>query len=564
MKQFLHWKSLILLIILPFLSFSVFGQSQYSGKVISQDDKLGLPGVSVKIKGTSQGTLTDAEGKFSIAASQGTTLVFSLIGYNEAQILAGSKREINVALSTSNKELSEVVVTALGIRRERKTLSYSVGEVKSDQITNNTNAFSAIEGKVAGLQINSSGGQVGASANILIRGTSTITGNNQALIVVDGVPIDNSTLSTQGATSTQGSTGGAPSPNRAIDIDPADIESVSVLKGGAAVALYGLQGSNGVMVITTKKGQKGRTKIEVSSSVAFDKVNRLPFFQNVYAQGSNGVYAGPEDRQTRSWGPKLTDLRYNGDATYPFGKNGKLVLATDPKATSKVANLYDNVGSFFQRGATFNNNIALSGGSENATFRVSAGVEKQNGIVPTTYFQRINVKTSGEAAVFKDMKVSGDLSYINSVGNFAQQGSNVSGVFLPLYRTPINFDDKNGTTNPHDQSAFLFPNGTQRDYTGGSFNNPYFALNEDPFKNEVNRFIGDVNLAYNPLKWFGFNYRLGGDIYSDNRIQKFEIGDVTNNSGKIISDNYLSKIINSDIQVNFKHDIAPDLGATWC
>ncbi len=555
MKQFLHRKWLILLIVSPFLGSSVFGQSQYSGKVISDDDKLGLPGVTVKIKGTSQGTLTNAEGRFSVSAPQGATLVFSLIGYSEAQILTGSNREINLSLRSSNKQLSEVVVTALGIRRERKTLSYSVGEVKSDQITNNTNAFSAIEGKVAGLQINSSGGQVGASANILIRGTSSITGNNQALIVVDGVPIDNSKFNTEA------STGGAPSPNRAIDIDPADIESVSVLKGGAAVALYGLQGSNGVMVITTKKGQKGRTKIEVSSSVAFDKINRLPFLQDVYAQGSNGVYEGPEKKQTRSWGPKLTDLRFNGDATYPYDKNGKLVLATDPTATSKLANRYDNVGSFFKTGATYNNNIALSGGSENATFRVSAGVEKQNGIVPTTYFQRINVKTSGEATVLKDMKVSGDLSYINSVGNFAQQGSNASGVFLPLYRTPISFDDKNGTTNPRDQSAFLFPNGTQRDYTGGVFNNPYFALNKDPFNNEVNRFIGDVNLAYNPLKWFGFNYRLGGDVYSENRIQKFEIGDVTNNSGKIVSDNYLSKIINSDIQVNFKHDIAPDLGA---
>jgi len=557
MKQFLHWNWLILLIVSPFLSSSVFGQSQYSGKVISEDDKLGLPGVTVKVKGTSQGTLTNAEGRFSVAAPQGATLVFSLIGYSEAQIFTGPNREINLSLRSSNKVLLEVVVTALGIRRERKTLSYSVGEVKSDQITNNTNAFSAIEGKVAGLQINSSGGQVGASANILIRGTSSITGNNQALIVVDGVPIDNS------KNPTEVTTGGAPSPNRAIDIDPSEIESVSVLKGGAAVALYGLQGSNGVMVITTKKGQKGKTKIEVSSSVAFDKVNRLPFFQNVYAQGSNGVYAGPEKSQTRSWGPRLTDLRYNGDATYPFDKNGKLVLATDPTAMSKPANRYDNVGSFFKTGATYNNNIALSGGSENATFRVSAGVEKQNGIVPTTYFQRINLKTSGEATVFKDMKVSGDMSYINSVGNFAQQGSNISGVFLPLYRTPISFDDKNGTTNARDQSAFLFPDGTQRDYTGGVFNNPYFALNKDPFNNEVNRFIGDVNLTYNPLKWFGFNYRLGGDVYSDNRIQKFEIGDASNNTGRIISDNYLSKIINSDIQVNFKHDIAPNLSANF-
>jgi len=559
MKQFLHWKWRVLLIISPFLSLSVFGQSQYSGKVISQDDKLGLPGVTVKIKGTTQGTLTDAEGRFSVAAPPGATLIFSLIGYNQAQIVTGPNRQINLALSSSNKELLEVVVTALGIRRERKSLSYSVGEVKNDQITNNTNAFSAIEGKVAGLQINSSGGQVGASANILIRGTSSITGNNQALIVVDGVPIDNSKFNTEA------STGGAPSPNRAIDIDPADIESVSVLKGGAAVALYGLQGSNGVMVITTKKGQKGKTKIEVSSSVAFDKVNRLPFFQNVYAQGSNGVYGGPDadpkKRNTRSWGPKLTDLRYNGDATYPYDKNGKLVLATDPIATSKAANLYDNVGSFFQTGTTYNNNIAFSGGSDNATFRVSAGVEKQNGIVPTTYFQRINVKTSGEATVFKNMKVSGDMNYINSAGNFAQQGSNISGVFLPLYRTPVSFDNRNGTTNPHDPSAYLLGDGTQRDYTGGTFNNPYFALNQDPFKSEVNRVIGDLNLAYNPLPWIGFNYKLGGDIYSDNRIQQFEIGDVTYAKGKVISDNYLSKIINSDVQLNFKHNIATNFSA---
>lgn len=551
MIRILRLKYLFFLMLL--FPAGVFAQSTFTGRVTSSDDRQGLAGVSVKVLGTTLGTFTDAAGAFSITAQPGARLNFSLVGFFAKQVTLGAEKNVSVILTTANTALTEVVVTALGIKKERKTLSYAVGAVKSDEITNNQNAFSAIEGKVAGLSINSSGGQAGASTNILIRGTSSITGNNQALIVVDGVPIDNTVFNTEA------NTGGAPAPNRAIDIDPADIDNVSVLKGGAAVALYGLQGSNGVVVITTKKGQKGKTRVELSSSVAFDRVNRLPFFQDVYAQGSNGKYLGPETQQTRSWGPKLTDLRYNGDKTYKYDNNGALVLATDPTATSKKANDYNNVKNFFQTGTTYNNNIAVSGGGDNAVYRVSAGVEKQSGIVPTTFFQRINLKTSGEATVFKDLKVSGDLSYINSTGNFAQQGSNISGVFLPLYRTPISFDDKNGTTSVHDKSAYLFADGTQRDYTGGRFNNPYFALNQDPFSNEVNRVIGDVNLAYSPLKWLSFNYKLGGDIYSDNRTQKFEIGDVSNVNGKIISDNYLNKIINSDLQVVFKHDLTHDL-----
>lgn len=551
MRKDLHLRYLLLILLL--LPLGVFAQAQVTGKVTSSEDNLGLPGVTIKVQGTTTGTFTDVNGSFSITAGPQAKLVISLVGFEPQTLPVGGRSVINIVLNTQNRALSEVVVTALGIRRERKTLSYSVGTVKSDEITNPTNAFSAIEGKVAGLSVNSSGGQVGASANILIRGTSSITGNNQALIVVDGVPIDNS------SNFTEATTGGAPAPNRAIDIDPNDIDNVSVLKGGAAVALYGLQGSNGVVVITTKKGQKGKPRVELSSSIAFDRVNKLPYFQNIYAQGSNGKYIGPEGGQTRSWGPLLADLRYNGDATYKYSKLGDLVLSTDPAATSKKANFYNNPENFFQTGITYNNNVAVSGGGDNATYRVSAGVEKQNGVVPTTYFQRINLKMSGDATVFKDMKVSGDMSYINSSGNFAQQGSNASGVFLPLYRTPISFDNRNGTTNVHDPAAFLFADGTQRDYTGGSFNNPYFALNEDPYINEVNRVIGDVNLAYNPLKWIGFNYKLGGDIYSDNRTQKFEINDVANPAGKIISDNYVNKIINSDFQVLLKHDITPDL-----
>ena len=556
MNGFLPRKWLFFLVISPFIYFSAYSQSVISGKVTSRQDKQTLAGVTVKEIGTSQGTFTDANGSYTLTASRGARLSFSLIGFETQVVTVGNGRLINIIMATQSTSISEVVVTALGIKRERKTLSYSVGTVKSEQITNNNNAFSAIEGKVAGVSINSSGGQVGASSNILIRGTTSITGNNQALIVVDGVPIDNT------VNVTEANTGGAPSPNRAIDIDPADIDNVSVLKGGAAVALYGLLGTNGVVVITTKKGQKGVPKVELSSSIAFDKVNRLPFLQNKYAQGKNGIFLGPDKGQTRSWGPKLTDLRYNGDATYKYDSNGGLVLAGSPTATAKNANFYNNVNNFFQTGVTFNNNIAVSGGGDNAVYRVSAGVEKQNGIVPTTFFQRINLKTSGSATVARNMKVDGDINYINSTGNFAQQGSNVSGVFLPLYRTPINFDDKNGATNVHDRKAYQFADGSQRDYTGGRFNNPYFALNQDPYVSEVNRVIGDINLAYTPLPWLGFNYKLGGDIYADNRTQKFEKGDVSFPFGKIISDNYLYKTINSDFQINLKHTITPDLTAS--
>lgn len=552
-KNLLKRQVLLLFFLLP---FAAFAQNTITGRVIAADDKQALPGVSVKIKESSAGTQTDATGHFSISANTGQTLVISSVGYVSQQVIIGNSGILNFTLVNNQKALGEVVVTALGITRQKRSLTYSVGEVKSDQILNKTDLASAIQGKVAGVQITNSGGGAGASTNIVIRGTSSITGNNQALFVVDGVPIDNSVASTES------STAGVANSNRAIDINPEDIESVSVLKGGSAVALYGLQGSNGVILITTKKGQRGKMRVDLSSSANFDRVSRLPYFQNLYAQGTKGKYTPPDNHpNSRSWGPLLSSLRYNGKTDYPFDRNGKLVLATDPTATGKIPVAYDNVGQFFRTGATFNNYLALSGGNENSVFRVSIGNERQNSIVPTDYFQRITTKISGETQAFDKLKISGNMSYINSGGRRVQQGSSAQSVMLDLYRTPISFDNSNGLSNRRDPNQFTLANGNQRTYRGenGGFNNPYFTVNQDPFNDDVNRVLGNIGLNYSPLKWLGVNYTLGGDIYSDQRTQNYELNDAGNPAGAILLDNYQSKIINSDLQLNFKRQLTPDL-----
>lgn len=556
-KSLLKRHLYVLFLLIP---FGGYAQNIITGKIIAKDDKQPLAGTTVRIKETNAATQTDVLGRFTMEVNPGQTVIISSVGYVTQEGLVGSNKVFNFTLVNNEKALGEIVVTALGIRKERKSLTYSMGEVKSEDIQSKTDIATAIQGKVAGVQITNSGGGAGSSTNIIIRGTSSITGNNQALFVVDGMPVSNA------VDNTEATTAGVSYSNRAIDINPEDIETVSVLKGGSAVALYGLQGSNGVILITTKKGQKGKMKVDLSSSVNFDQVSQLPFLQSIYAQGDNGQFTAPDNNPNkRSWGPKLASLRYDGSPDYPYDKHGKLVPYGSPTATDKVPTPYNNVGQFFRTGLTFNNFLALSGGNENSVFRFSLGSERQNAIVPTDYFQRITAKISGETEVIDKLKISGNLSYINSGGRRVQQGSSPQSVMLDLYRTPVNFDNTNGLTKPGDPNQYTLSDGTQRTYRGPGapggayYNNPYFTVNQDPFTDDVNRVLGNINLNYAPARWFGVNYLLGTDVYSDQRTQNYAVNDAGNPTGAVILDGYVSKIINSDLQLLFKKQISPDL-----
>ncbi|MGY0037541.1 TonB-dependent receptor plug domain-containing protein [Pedobacter sp. NJ-S-72] len=279
---------LFLITVLLFSTHAVAQEKTINGKVTSVEDGLPLPGVTVKIKGTSSGVMTNSEGNYTIKAKQGQILVFSFIGSMNKEQVVGTASTLNISLKEDSKGLNEVAVTAFGVKQQVRGLGYATQNVKAKEIieSNQPNLVNALQGKVAGVQINNSSGAPGSSASINIRGGSSLSGNNQPLFVVDGIPIDNSTPVSQGGLIASA----APASNRAIDINPEDIESITVLKGPSAAGLYGLRAASGAIVITTKKGASGAGKISYSNNFSFDHVNKLPNFFNLLINKENRVY----------------------------------------------------------------------------------------------------------------------------------------------------------------------------------------------------------------------------------------------------------------------------------
>jgi len=534
-----------------------------SGKVISADDGQPVIGATVKVKGASIGTFTNADGVFKISVPGETkTLVISYLGMKTVEVQAVNN--LAVKLESDSKLIDEVVVTALGISRERKSLGYAVQDVKGDAINNakTGNVLSALTGKMAGVNITSSAGTAGAASFITIRGQNSIYGNNQPLFVVDGIPIDNSMdYSGNPDDGINNLTAGVNYSNRAIDINPDDVETISVLKGGAATALYGMKAGNGVVLITTKKGanSNGKTKVSFATSIGIDNVSQLPATQSMYAQGVNGVYS---TSTPYSYGPKLSDMRYNGATDYARDKNGKLVMATDPTAKAAlIPNAYDNVGNFFQTGTTLNNSLALSGGDKISNFYMSIGNTTTQGVIPMNTFAKTSIKLSGETKFGSKVTASGSINYIRSGGDRVQQGSNTSGVMLGLFRGATSFDNGNGHGKDGYKFAdsYKYADGTQRAYAG--YDNPYWTVNQNLFNDQVDRFMGNLSLAYKPINELTIAYKLGDDLYSDRRKGHYAIYSANAPDGQQQVDNHYSNIINSDLTINFNKELFDDFNA---
>lgn len=544
-----------------------------TGTVTGATDGEPLPGVTVIEKGTTNGVFTNDEGKYRITVSEGATaLVFRFVGMKTTEVeISGNSAD--VALEEDELLLDEVVVTALGIKQEKKQLGYAVQSVGGDAISQSgeTNLINGLAGKVAGVQVINSSGAPGSSAFIKIRGNASILGANQPLIVVDGVPVDNSQLTSgnpdDGANNLLSSVSLS---NRGIDLNPDDIEDVSILKGPSASALYGIAAANGAIVITTKKGGATEGKsvnVSFNSSIAFDNVNALPRLQDQYIQGTGWfdpapTWYGPEFGWATSWGPRGDTMAWDG-STYDYDSRGRLVSQNDPSAQTPFTP-YDNMGSFFQTGVTTTNNIALSGGNSGSTYRFSLGDLNQKGIIPNSKWRRTTVKLAGQAQLSPKFRTSGSVSYIKSGGSRVQQGSNVSGLMLGLLRTPISFDNANGSDDPaNDESAFIMPDGTQRNYRGGGgYDNPYWTVNQNPFTDDVNRMFGYADVSYDPAPWINVFYRLGTDFYSDRRRQVFEIGSRATPAGRIFEDQHFYRHINSDLWVTLNRDFSEDLSGT--
>ncbi|REE80433.1 TonB-linked SusC/RagA family outer membrane protein [Lutibacter oceani] len=531
----------LLTLILALLVQITFAQEKtVTGKV--SDASGPLPGVTVVVKGTNTGTQTDFDGNYSINAATGAVLQYSYLGMQDIEKTVGASNVINVVMKESAEALEEVVVTAVGISRNEKELGYNVQSVAAEDINTRPNAdiVNSLAGATSGVQIVSSAGDAGASTFITIRGSASITGNNQPLFIVNGMPI----ISGGGSSGV----GGVNTSSRSIDINPDDIESLSVLKGGAATALYGVRAANGAIIITTKSGKNlSSKKIEFHTSYGIDEVSQLPGMQNTYAQGNNGGWIGGFQR---SWGPKISDLEYDGDETYKWDPNGKLVPKGTGNGNPAVAyNPYD----FFQTGTVTNNRLSISNGSDTGSFFFSISNLDQEGIIPNNQYGRTTVRLNATTKVSDNISFGADLAYTNSRAVQIQKGSNVSGIMLGLLRTPPTFDNSAG---------YEFPDGTQRNYrNGGGYDNPYWTANNIAFDEDVNRFTGSVNFNVKFNDFFNISYNGGLDWYNRRYIDQFKIGSRGAPTGYLGEYMYYTGIFNSDLLFNFQKDITEDFNA---
>jgi TonB-linked SusC/RagA family outer membrane protein len=481
-------KVLLTLIALLFLvSGSVIAQTTVTGQVTTGDDNAPLPGVSVLVKGTSTGTSTDSDGKFTISVPDNNAiLVISFIGYATQEVVVGNQTAINVQMAEDVTQLSEVVVTALGIPRETKTLVYATQTVKPSTLTevrDPNNMLNSLQGKIANAVITQGSGGVGSGARIVLRGNRSIQGSNNALIVVDGVPINNNTYSAAGSDfgSVQGSDG-------ASNINPDDIESVTVLRGASAAALYGSQAGNGVIVITTKKGAKEKISVTINSGVTAEKAFSLSKLQNEYGQGNAGVLNAASGE---SWGAKMEGQSY----TNHLGETRS--YSAEP----------DNVKDFFRTGLSLNNSIGVSGGSEKMQTYLSYTNNNIQGIVPKNDLNRhtVNLRLSNQISkkFSTDAKITYLLQEIQNRPRTGEENAPVSNI----YQIPRNVsigDAKNYET----VNNVGVPVPTAWPSTLSSiYQNPYWLIHRSAINEDRNRIIGFLSAKYNITDWLSVQGR---------------------------------------------------------
>ncbi len=489
-----------------------------------------LPGVSVAVKGTTAGTATSANGDYQISVpGNNATLVFRFLGYETREVAVGNQSTVDVTLAIDSKQLGEVVVTAFGIERERKALGYSAQSVSAEELTQNRqpNVLNAMQGKVAGALISSTGGAPGQGSNIRIRGINSIDvgRSNQPLFVIDGVLIDNSTSTFGAGAELRGMS------NRLADINPDDIESINVLKGGAATALYGLRGANGVVVITTKRGKAGTVNVSYTSTAGVEQVNKFPAVQDTYTQGYTGVY----DRNSfwPSWGPTV-DVARQADPTHP-------------------ERLYNHFKDAFETGSQFRNSLSFTGGNETVTFLSSVSHLNHEGVLPFTDYQNTSARLNAEIKVSNQFRTGANFNFINSGGQRynADRFSESLSYWSPRW----------------DVTDFRKPDGTMNTYGN---NNPIYGAATNKLEDDVNRFIGGLSFGYTPLDWLDFNYRVGVDTYADTRLRTApgplgvagEFAFEDNALGFVNQYSSKFRAINSTFVATLKKDFGPDFNGT--
>ncbi|MEX2512712.1 MAG: SusC/RagA family TonB-linked outer membrane protein [Cyclobacteriaceae bacterium] len=500
-----------------------------SGQVTESSSAEPVLGASILIKGTAQGTVTDLDGNFELEIpSNEATLVFSYIGFQPQEIMVGNRSTINVVMEYSSEELSEVVVTALGVERETKALGYSVQAVDGDRFTEarETNVMNSLSGRVAGVQITNSSSGVGGSSRVTIRGESSLNINaNQPLFVVDGVPISNNIVGSSGSSNQEVDYG-----NPAGEINPDDIASMSILKGPAAAALYGSRAANGAILITTKSGKNIRgLGISINSNTTFDTPLILPDWQDKYGQGNNGLFsfvdgagAGIADGVDESWGPEMdqgTSISQFDSPRDVAGFRGGDLNA--PEGSSIIPTPWvsrtDNINDFFQTGVTLSNNVSIASGNESSNFRFSWTNLDQKGTVPNTDLKRNTLVFNGMSQITDRLSISTAINYQNSVSGNRPSISYGTESLMYLW---IWYGRQLNTTNLRDYWMRGLEGRQQFNYNYNYHDNPYFNVYENTNGQSKDRIYGNVMANYKFTDKLNFMVRTGLDLYNDLRERK--------------------------------------------
>lgn len=518
-----------------------------TGTVTSIEGNAPLNSASVTVEGMGIGTLTREDGRYTLvvpaarAHGQTATLTARLIGYEAKSVpvvLRGNLTQ-DFALAANPLRLGEVVVTGLGLTSSVEKLGTAVSTVDSTLITKSheSNIVEALAGKAPGVLVNSQSGDPGSASYIRIRGIKSLSGDAQPLFVVDGVPIDNQTMTAENPL------GGVVAPNRASDINPNDIEDVTILKGAAAAAVYGARAADGVVLITTKSGHAGGTHYNLATNYSWDKVNKKIPLQTDYAQGLNGA-----DAVCGAPGCRLTSASY-----------GAKIAAGTPT--------YNHFDELFDTGHTSDNVLSASGGNDKTVFYLSAGYTHQTGIIvgPNDAYKRQTVRLKASHHLFDRLTVGGNFSYIDGRGNFIQKGSNVSGLMLGAMRTPPNFNNfPYIDTTTKTQRSYRYPQPVLFDNTSGrGYDNPFFVIFQDPNTGETNRALGNLNLNYDATDWLKIDYTLGADYYNNQLLDALAQSSSSFPQGEVFRTDGNNLQIDHNLTATLSHTFSPSFSGTF-
>ena len=521
-----------------------------------------LPQATVVIEGMGIGVTTRENGEYTLvvpaarAQGQDVTVTARLIGYRARSVqvtLRPGAITQDFALTTNPMQLGEVVITGAGTATEVEKLGNVRNNVSAELITrsNEPNIVQALAAKAPNVNISQSAGDPGAGSSIRIRGIRTLNGSVEPLFIVDGVPVDNSSISTTnfnpidaGGTNLAGQDNGGQlegtsTPNRISDINPNDIESVEILKGAAAAAIYGARAANGVVLITTKQGQPGATRYRFTSSYSFDEVTRFYPLQRTWGQGLFGVDPLPcegfKANCLRSWGPKIT------------------------------GETYDHADEAFRTGHMLDNTLSVSGGSERTTFFLSTGYNRHQGVMvgPNNYYNRATVRLTGTHRLIDELKVGGNFSYTDARGHLTQRGNNTNGLLLGLLRTPPNFNNQPYLVDGMHRSYNL-QTPTLANYNEDRvFNNPFYTLYEEVNTTRVGRVFGNINAEYLPNDWLRFNYLLGSDYATDERLEACPQQCTSGvGGGRVTEGNVVTHQIDHNLTATARHTVNENVAGT--